>query len=102
MAVTLKPSLPKLEHILVVDGEGPNAFDATLLSGEERLGPPPVGEIGALPGDAMAVLMFTSGTTGSPKGVMHCLNTLMACNIALAAIVTAQPPGPPPHRRPQP
>ena len=84
MAVTLKPSLPNLAHILVVDGEGPNAFDATLLSGEERLGPPPVGEIGALPGDAMAVLMFTSGTTGSPKGVMHCLNTLMACNIALA------------------
>jgi len=84
MAVTLKPSLPKLEHIVVVDGEGPNAFDATLLSGEERLGPPPVGEIGALPGDAMAVLMFTSGTTGSPKGVMHCLNTLMACNVALA------------------
>jgi cyclohexanecarboxylate-CoA ligase len=84
MAAALKPSLPKLEHILVVDGDGPNAFDAALLSSEERLGPPPVGEIGALPGDAMAVLMFTSGTTGSPKGVMHCLNTLMACNIALA------------------
>ena len=45
---------------------------------------PPIGEIGALPADEMAVLMFTSGTTGSPKGVMHCLNTLMACNIALA------------------
>jgi len=84
MAAALKPSLPNLAHILVVDGEGPNAFDALLLSSEERLGPPPVGEIGALPGDAMAVLMFTSGTTGSPKGVMHCLNTLMACNIALA------------------
>ena len=27
--------------------------------------------------------MFTSGTTGSPKAVMHCLNTLMACGIAL-------------------
>jgi cyclohexanecarboxylate-CoA ligase len=84
MAEALKPSLPKLAHILVVDGAGPNAFDAALLSGEERLGPPPAGDIGALPGDAMAVLMFTSGTTGSPKGVMHCLNTLMACNIALA------------------
>jgi cyclohexanecarboxylate-CoA ligase len=84
MAVALKPSLPKLAHILVVDGNAPNAFDAVLLSSDERLGPPPVGKIGALPGDAMAVLMFTSGTTGSPKGVMHCLNTLMACNIALA------------------
>ena len=84
MAAALKPALPKLAHVLVVDGDGPNAFDRTLLSSEERRGPPPAGDIGALPGDAMAVLMFTSGTTGSPKGVMHCLNTLMACNVALA------------------
>ena len=60
------------------------ASKRALLSGAERLRPPPIGEIGALPADEMAVLMFTSGTTGSPKGVMHCLNTLMACNIALA------------------
>jgi cyclohexanecarboxylate-CoA ligase len=84
MAYALKPALPKLKQILVVDGTGPNGFNAALLSSEERLGPPPVGDIGALPGDAMAVLMFTSGTTGSPKGVMHCLNTLMACNVSLA------------------
>src|SRR6266853_5956 len=84
MAQSLQPKLPKLQHIIVVDGEGENSFDQALLSGSERLGPPPVGEIGALPADQMAVLMFTSGTTGSPKGVMHCLNTLLACNIALA------------------
>jgi cyclohexanecarboxylate-CoA ligase len=84
MAATLRPALPKLRCVLVVDGAGPNAFDAALLSGDERLGPPRVGDIGSLQGDALAVLMFTSGTTGSPKGVMHCLNTLMACNIALA------------------
>ena len=84
MAKSLQPSLPKLEHVIAVDGEGELSFDAALLSGEERLEPPPIREIGALPPDEMAVLMFTSGTTGSPKGVMHCLNTLMACNIALA------------------
>ena len=84
MAKALRPDLPKLAHIVVVDGEGPDSFQAALLSSEERLAPPPIGDIGALPADEMAVLMFTSGTTGSPKGVMHCLNTLMACNIALA------------------
>lgn len=84
MAESLKPRLPRGAQIVVVDGAGPNSFEAQFLSGEDRLDPPPEGEIGALRGDEMAVLMFTSGTTGSPKGVMHCLNTLMACNISLA------------------
>ena len=84
MAKSLKPDLPKLAHIVVVDGEGPDSFEALFLTAGERLPPPRAGEPGALPADEMAVLMFTSGTTGSPKGVMHCLNTLMACNVALA------------------
>jgi cyclohexanecarboxylate-CoA ligase len=84
MAQSLRPRLPKLQHIIAVDGAGANSFEQALLSGRERLDPPPIGEIGALPADQMAVLMFTSGTTGSPKGVMHCLNTLLACNVALA------------------
>jgi cyclohexanecarboxylate-CoA ligase len=80
MAKALKRGLPKLRHIVVVDGQGPDSFEAALLATDERLPPSPVG---FLPPDEMSVLMFTSGTTGSPKGVMHCLNTLMACNIAL-------------------
>ncbi len=84
MAKALRPGLPALEHIVIVDGEGPDGFESMLLSSDERLPPPPIGEIGATPPAEMSVLMFTSGTTGSPKGVMHCLNTLMACNISLA------------------
>jgi cyclohexanecarboxylate-CoA ligase len=84
MAQALKAAQPKLAHVIVVDGMGANSFHNALLATDDRLEPPPPGEIGALAPDQMAVLMFTSGTTGSPKGVMHCLNTLLACNIALA------------------
>src|SRR5271157_2419205 len=46
MAKSLQPSLPKLKHLVVVDGEGTRGFEEALLSGEERLPPPPVSEIG--------------------------------------------------------
>src|SRR5258708_314504 len=76
MAVSLRPKLPKLQHIITVDGEGANSFDQALLSGSERLGPPAIGEIGALPADQMAGLMFTSGTTRSPNALINSPNTL--------------------------
>src|SRR4030081_2929408 len=66
MARALQPKLPKLQHIVVVDGEGANSFDQALLSGSDRLDPPPLGEIGALSPVPMGVLMFTLGSTGSP------------------------------------
>src|SRR5271156_3381882 len=42
MATSLRPSLPKLQHVIVVDGEGANSFDRSLLSGAEVLPPLPI------------------------------------------------------------
>ncbi len=40
MATRLQSELPLLEHVVVVDGEGPNGFEQSLLRGEARVAPP--------------------------------------------------------------
>jgi cyclohexanecarboxylate-CoA ligase len=79
MLAGLRDKLPRLQHLFVVGGDGENSFesallnhsladsvDATALFTERKLGP----------NDVMQ-LMYTSGTTGMPKGVMHGSNTLL-------------------------
>ncbi|TQJ33692.1 acetate--CoA ligase [Arthrobacter sp. SLBN-122] len=62
--------LPGLRHILLVDADGspePETLDLAELLAQAD----PTGEIaGTQPGD-MALLHFTSGTTGTPKGAIH-------------------------------
>ena len=78
MARALQADLPALEHVIVVgDAASPDGFDAVLMAGEpaatddERAG---MQASRARPDDVMQ-LMYTSGTTGEPKGVMHSANT---------------------------
>ncbi|MCK1480767.1 AMP-binding protein [Bradyrhizobium sp. 197] len=78
MAQGMRPDLPHLKHVIVADGEDETGFERMLLSSEP--GRLPAG----LRPDDMAVLMFTSGTTGEPKGVMHSSNSLIACCKALS------------------
>jgi cyclohexanecarboxylate-CoA ligase len=80
MVTALKPSLPDLQHLVVVDGTGANSFEA-LLSGPNWENGLDAHEILTRhrPGpDDVMQLIYTSGTTGEPKGVMHTANTTMA------------------------
>jgi acetyl-CoA synthetase len=68
--------LPDLEHVLLVDGgdgdPGVRSFHA-MLAVEADNRPPP----DTRPGD-MALLHFTSGTTGTPKGAVHAHDAVVA------------------------
>ena len=85
MAEGMRGELPYLKHLIVVDGTGDSGFERAVLSGG------PGGEAvrstepsSALGPDDMSVVMFTSGTTGEPKGVIHTSNSLVGCTKALA------------------
>ena len=80
MAAELHGVLPALRHVLVVGGSGEQSFEERLLElPRERRRDAAAGFAvrRAGPDDVMQV-MYTSGTTGEPKGVMHTANTLFS------------------------
>ncbi|MBS0368526.1 MAG: cyclohexanecarboxylate-CoA ligase [Proteobacteria bacterium] len=66
-------SLTGSRQLVVIGGDGPDSFDALLLRDDT----PPLQGPGLEPDDVL-LLMYTSGTTGEPKGVMHTSNTLFS------------------------
>lgn len=75
MAANLREHLPKLTHVFVVGRDGPDGL-ARLLEYPSPATPftPADG-----PGpDEVIQLLYTSGTTGEPKGVMHSSNTMLS------------------------
>ena len=80
MAARLRPKLPRLEQVFVVGGEDPaSGFERRLLGRSWEAGADCDLLFRARRPDPNDVteLMYTSGTTGQPKGVMHTANTLM-------------------------
>ena len=96
MANGLRTKLPALGHVLVVGGDGPGAFERLLDgSGKADRGKAdggkadggkdsggkaarkPLAERRPAPDDVVEII-FTSGTTGEPKGVMHTSHTLFS------------------------
>ena len=62
--------LPDLQHVLLVDADGspePGTLDLAALMADA----PPYGPTATTQREDMALLHFTSGTTGTPKGAIH-------------------------------
>ncbi|MDQ0585405.1 AMP-binding protein [Streptomyces rishiriensis] len=96
----LRDELPALEHVMVVDGpvpEGARSFADHFVAVEREQRPDagdlesPSGLDGlALTADEPFVVLFTSGTTGASKGVLHSQNTVHS---AVRGYVDAFGPG---------
>jgi cyclohexanecarboxylate-CoA ligase len=84
MAQGMLAELPDLKHLIIVD-DGENSFQSKVLP--DKLVPRAREAVRSsnLNPDDLCLLMFTSGTTGTPKGVMHNSNSIVACTKTLAA-----------------
>lgn len=87
MSARVAQAVPTLRHRILLDAEsveGVLDFDRDLL----HAAPPAVDldAVEARPGDPAQVI-FTSGTTGEPKGVVHSHRTMRAMNRAQAEVL---------------
>ena len=78
LALRLQRELPALKHVFLLGGEGEHSFEAELL-GAQAVSIDPGAGLG--PNDEVQ-LLYTSGTTGEPKGVLHTSNTLIGTTLA--------------------
>jgi acetyl-CoA synthetase len=74
----LRDSLPLLEHVLLVGGEASDRPDGALGFDESLGAASPQFEIAPTDPEDMALLHFTSGTTGAPKGAVHVHDAVVA------------------------
>jgi cyclohexanecarboxylate-CoA ligase len=68
MARDLQPRLPALEHVIVMDDGYPDLLER---SRQPDLALVSARRVGGTVSEATAQLLFTSGSTGEPKGVLH-------------------------------
>lgn len=85
----LRPSLPDLEHVLLVDG---GSWDASILGFDSLMGE--ASDRFVIPDTSPedpALLHFTSGTTGRPKGALHVHEAVVAHHVTGALALDLHP-----------
>lgn len=75
MATNLREHLPRLAHVFVVGRDGADGFARLLEDAAPAAAFTPADGPGP---DEVIQLLYTSGTTGEPKGVMHSSNTMLS------------------------
>jgi len=86
----IRPALPRLEHLFVIGGDGAASFEKYFLQRRWEQETPDAERILAdrrMQPDEVMELLYTSGTTGEPKGALHTSNTHFA---NLAQIIERQ------------
>jgi cyclohexanecarboxylate-CoA ligase len=77
LAERLRPELPALRDVVVVGAPGAGMGDWRTLATTEPAPLPDVVDPNAIHPNAILALLYTSGTTADPKGVLHSHNTLL-------------------------
>jgi len=74
LAAAVRPRLPELAHVVVVRDPPP----ADMLAFADLADATPTADAAWSDASAIAFLIYTSGTTAAPKGVLHSHETLLA------------------------
>lgn len=80
MMARIGPGLVTAPEVIVVRGKGEGLQDFETILGAE-----PLANNRRVDPDAIKLLMYTSGTTGRPKGVLHSHNSIGADSVKMAA-----------------